>query len=158
MSEAIYSKILLPIDLGEPCTWEKPLPVVLNMVRNSGAHLDVLTVIPDMGMPVVGSFFPPDFEKKARSKAEEELQKWMAKYLPDDVDAEAWVSVGSVYHKIIKVAKRLGTDLIVMASHRPNMQDYLLGPNAARVVRHAPMDVFIVRSDCPPEAVDDKRQ
>jgi nucleotide-binding universal stress UspA family protein len=32
-----------------------------------------------------------------------------------------------------------------MGSHRPNMSDYLIGPNAARVVRHAPVSVLVVR-------------
>ena len=146
MADITYKKILLPIELGEPSSWQRALPAALDLARKHNAHLDVLTVIPDMGLPVVGSFFPPDFEKKARKQAEEALQAWMRENLPDDIDAEAWVSVGTIYDKILKVARRLGSDLIVMASHRPGMQDYLLGPNAARVVRHAPIDVFIVRS------------
>ncbi len=146
MTDIAYRKILLPIELGEPSSWQRALPAALDLVRKHGAHLDVLTVIPDMGMPVVGSFFPPDFEKKARRQAEEALWAWMEEHLPEDIDAEAWVSVGTIYDKILKVARRLNSDLIVMASHRPGMQDYLLGPNAARVVRHAPIDVFIVRS------------
>ena len=147
MTATGYKKILLPIELGEPSSWQRALPAALDMARKYGAHLDVLTVIPDMGMPVVGSFFPADFEKKARRQAEEAMKQWLEENVPDDVQAEAWVSVGTIYDKILKVAKRLNSDLIVMASHRPKMQDYLLGPNAARVVRHAPIDVFIVRSE-----------
>ena len=146
MSEVSIKRILLPIELGEPSSWEKALPVALDMARKHGAHLDVLTVIPDVGMPVVGSFFPADFEEKARAHAQEELARWLEQNVPEDVEAEGHVSVGTIYHKIIRAAEKLGDDLIVMASHRPKMQDYLLGPNAARVVRHAPVHVFIVRS------------
>jgi nucleotide-binding universal stress UspA family protein len=32
-----------------------------------------------------------------------------------------------------------------MASHRPELSDYLLGPNAARIVRHAKQSVLVVR-------------
>ncbi len=147
MTDIAYRKILLPIELGEPSSWQRALPAALALARQHGAHLDVLTVIPDMGMPVVGSFFPADFEKKARKEAEEAMKQWLDENVPEDVQAEAWVSVGTIYDKILQVAKRLNSDLIVMASHRPKMQDYLLGPNAARVVRHAPIDVFIVRSE-----------
>jgi nucleotide-binding universal stress UspA family protein len=35
--------------------------------------------------------------------------------------------------------------VIVLASHRPELKDYLLGPNAARVVRHAKCSVLVVR-------------
>ena len=146
MADVTFQRILLPIELGEPSSWEKALPVAVDICRKYDAKLDVLTVIPDVGMPVVGSFFPPDFEKKARAKAEEELKAWLDEHVPDDVEAEGHVSVGTIYHKIIRAAEKLGSDLIVMASHRPRMSDYLLGPNAARVVRHAPVHVFIVRS------------
>lgn len=42
-------------------------------------------------------------------------------------------------------ADKLGCDLIVLSSHRPEMRDYLIGPNAARVVRHAKQSVLVVR-------------
>ncbi len=47
--------------------------------------------------------------------------------------------------KILKAVEETGCDLIVMASHRPALKDYLLGPNAARVVRHANCSVLVVR-------------
>ena len=45
----------------------------------------------------------------------------------------------------LSVAKQISCDLIVMASHRPGAKDFLLGPNAARVVRHANCSVTVVR-------------
>ena len=146
MADVTFKRILLPIELGEPSSWEKALPVALGLARQHGAKLDVLTVIPDVGMPVVGSFFPADFEEQARAKAGEALRQWLDENVPGDVQAEGHVSVGTIYDKIIRAAEKLGSDLIIMASHRPKMRDYLLGPNAARVVRHAPVHVFIVRS------------
>ena len=35
--------------------------------------------------------------------------------------------------------------LIVMGSHHPELKDYLLGPNAAKVMRHADCSVMVVR-------------
>ena len=52
---------------------------------------------------------------------------------------------GTIYKRIIKSADELGADLIVLTSHRPETKDYLLGPNAARVVRHAKQSVFVIR-------------
>jgi nucleotide-binding universal stress UspA family protein len=54
---------------------------------------------------------------------------------------------GRVYDQIIEAANRVGADVIVMGSHRPELKDYLLGPNAARVVRHATQSVFVVRGE-----------
>ncbi len=52
---------------------------------------------------------------------------------------------GTIYQEILSAARKIEVDLIVMASHRPALEDYLLGPNAARVVRHADCSVLVVR-------------
>ena len=41
--------------------------------------------------------------------------------------------------------RKAEADLIVVGSHRPAMRDYLLGTNAARVVRHAHCSVLVAR-------------
>ena len=38
-----------------------------------------------------------------------------------------------------------GVDLIIVASHRPGLQDYFLGSTAAKVVRHAKCSVLVIR-------------
>jgi nucleotide-binding universal stress UspA family protein len=54
------------------------------------------------------------------------------------------VRAGNVYEEILKLADEIACDLIVMASHWPELKDYFLGPNAARVVRHANCSVLVV--------------
>ena len=44
-----------------------------------------------------------------------------------------------------------------MASHRPSLKDYLLGPNAAHVACHALCTVYIVREDEKPTPEADGR-
>ena len=146
MTELSYKRILLPIDLGHASSWKKALPAAMDMARLYKAHLNILTVLPDMGMAVVGSFFPENFEKEARKKAEKALETWLKENMPENADADAYVAVGTIYDEIIAVADKLKCDLIIIASHRSGMKDYLLGPNAARVVRHAKQDVMVVRS------------
>ncbi len=41
--------------------------------------------------------------------------------------------------------EEVGAERIVMASHRPELRDTLIGPNAARVMRHANASVLVVR-------------
>ena len=65
---------------------------------------------------------------------------------PPDVTYKSIARHGSVYKEILEVADSIGADLIVLTSHRPARSDYLLGPNAARVVRHAKQSVFVVRA------------
>ena len=59
--------------------------------------------------------------------------------------AKVAVRFGSIYREILAQAKEDKSDLIVIGCHRPDLADYLLGPNAARVVRHASCSVFVVR-------------
>jgi nucleotide-binding universal stress UspA family protein len=59
------------------------------------------------------------------------------------------VREGHVYHTILSVARDVGADLIVIASHNPVMADYLLGSVAARVVRHAHCSVLVLRDAGP---------
>ncbi|MFY2822514.1 universal stress protein, partial [Ruegeria sp. MALMAid1280] len=46
---------------------------------------------------------------------------------------------------ILHTAAEAGSDLIVIGAHKPDLKDYLLGPNAARVVRHSTVSVYVVR-------------
>ena len=52
---------------------------------------------------------------------------------------------GTVYQEILNVAEEIAATQIVMAAHRPSLADYLIGPNTARVVRHAKCSVQVVR-------------
>lgn len=51
----------------------------------------------------------------------------------------------TLYDAILKEADRIDADAIVVGAHRPQLRDYLVGPNAARVVRHARQSVFVIR-------------
>jgi nucleotide-binding universal stress UspA family protein len=55
------------------------------------------------------------------------------------------VRFGSIGHEILGAARERRADLIVMASHRPEMKDYFIGPNAAYVAQHAFCSVLVLR-------------
>lgn len=141
----MYKNILLTVDLNEASSWEKALPTAVECARTFGAKLTVTTVLPDFGMPAVGTYFPEDFEEKAMADLEKKLAAFCAEQVPKGVDVDHVVRNGGIYEEILAVAKERRCDLIVMASHRPELKDYLLGPNAARVVRHANCSVMVVR-------------
>ncbi|WP_371932559.1 universal stress protein [Pararhizobium sp. IMCC21322] len=46
---------------------------------------------------------------------------------------------------MVEYAESNGVDCIIIASHRPGLQDYFLGSTAARVVRHAHCAVHVIR-------------
>jgi universal stress protein F len=46
---------------------------------------------------------------------------------------------------IVEWAQANAVDCIIIASHRPGLQDYFLGSTAGRVVRHAQCSVHVIR-------------
>ena len=96
-------------------------------------------------MSIVGTYFDKSFEEKALREGAEKLKEFLDEHGPEDVAISPHIAHGTIYDEILRLANKLDCDLIVMASHRPELQDYLLGPNSARVVRHAKQSVFVVR-------------
>lgn len=143
----MYKTILVPVDIHQESSWKLALPVALEMAKAGNAKLLLFTVVPDFGMAVVGSFLPRDYAQKAFEHAEYELKAIARNNLPSGTDVTCYVRHGSIYKEINKAANKLGADLIVLTSHRPEVKDFLLGPNAARVVRHARQSVFVVRDE-----------
>lgn len=141
----MYKDILISVDLGEESSWKKALPTAIEYCKAFGATLHVVTILPNFGMSIVGGFFPEDFETKAMEKAKADLHAFVKQHIPSDVAVQHVVGHGTVYEEILRIADDIACDLIVMSSHRPELQDYLLGPNAARVVRHAKTSVLVVR-------------
>ncbi len=142
----MYSNILLPLDLNEESSWKTALPVAVDLARYYKAQLHVVTVLPDFGKSIVGSFFAKEFETEALERTREALEQFLDTQLPDDeLDVKGHIAHGTIYEEITSAANKLGTDLIVLSSHRPELKDFLLGPNAARVVRHASQSVLVVR-------------
>lgn len=140
----MYKHILLPVDLGDEASFKKSVPVAEKLADSFGAKLHVMTVVPDFGMSIVGQFFPKPHEKDMLAEAQRQLHVFTARYLPDR-KVQHIIGHGSVYQEILKMAGEIKADLIVMASNRAGLEDYLLGPNAARVVRHGRCSVLVVR-------------
>jgi len=141
----MFNKILLALDLGDPASYNRVLPVAQDLAERHNSELHVLSVVPSYSMPIVGSFFPEDFEKKALAAAKEKLAQVLGAQARPSLSVTGHVVNGAIYEEIIKGADKLGCDLIIMEAHRPEFKDFLLGPNAARVVRHAKQSVFVVR-------------
>jgi len=141
----MYKSILLAIDLDDTAACEKAKNTAVQLAEQNGADLHVVAVLPDFGMPIVGIHFEEGFMSKAIAGGQELLTAYVADNISTSANVQSHILQGTIYDEILKAADKTGSDLIVMASHRPALKDYLLGPNAARVMRHAKQSVFIVR-------------
>jgi len=139
--------VLCAIDISQPEIDKHVLKRAAQLAKMDGASMDVITVIPDYGLSIVGSFFDETHHKKVLAEATNTLNKFVSEVLGDEAnkDIRHLVATGSAYEQILNAANTAGTTLIVIGSHKPELSDYLLGPNAARVVRHSTCSVHVVR-------------
>lgn len=139
----MYKKILVPIDISHESSWRKAIPVAVELATTFGAQLFLMTVVRDLDASLV-SYYPPACQW-LHDNATEKLESVAKQWIPETLKLTRIVSDGSISRGITRTAEEHEIDLIVMASHHPEMKDYLIGPNAATVVRHANCSVLIVR-------------
>lgn len=139
--------VLCALDVSQPEHDARVLARAAELARMDEARLDVITVLPDYGTSMVGSFFTADFHDKAVEETRAALSDLVNEVVGAEADQQVRhiVSTGNVYEEVLRVAETDGAYLIVIGSHRPALRDYLLGPNSARVVRHASCSVYVVR-------------
>ncbi len=141
----MFKNILAAIDLTDESSWGKSIPTAVELCQSSGARLNLLTVIPDFGMSIVSQHFPKDYAKNAMAETLTKLGVFASEHVPDGIKRSLIVAQGTIYEEIIKAGNEVSADLIVVAAHGPSLKDYLLGPNASRVVRHFKRSVLVVR-------------
>jgi nucleotide-binding universal stress UspA family protein len=141
----MFKTILVPIDLEHPDSWDDTLAMGVDMAKRSGARLHLLTVI-NATPAIVSNYLPSGYEAETSKHAREALEAAAGK-LDVEGTVACHVKHGAPYVEILETADEVGADLILVESHRPGIRDYLLGTNAAKVVRHAKCSVFVLRVD-----------
>lgn len=141
------TSILCAVELNDLNLDRKVLTEAARLAALDGAQLDVVNVLPDFGESWVSGFFEEHHHEKAVEDTVSRLRDFCGEVLGEDCNADIRhvVATGSAYQEILKVATAASSDLIVIGAHKPDLKDYLLGPNAARVIRHSDCSVYVVR-------------
>ncbi len=135
----MYKNILVPVSLEADRNTQGAMAVAQALCDEGGSItcLHVLEQLPKYAT----EYLPAGHLEAARAEVVESL-----KSLVDGVDnASAVVVDGHSSRSILGHAENNDVDLIIVASHQPGMQDYLLGSTAAKVVRHAKCAVHVLR-------------
>lgn len=141
----MFDTILLTVDLNDLKGSERPAQAALRMAKDNGAALHVVNVVPDFGMSIVGSYFDKSHNKRILADAKRALEAWAKDRFKDFDPVTLHVDQGTIYDRVLKVAKEVDAKAIVVGAHKSQLQDYLIGPNASRIARHAMQSVFVVR-------------
>ncbi|MEC7762391.1 MAG: universal stress protein [Pseudomonadota bacterium] len=135
----MYKNILVPIAFDETRDSKTALEIA-HAISEDGAKITALHVVEEIPS-YVAQYLP---EGQMASNVHE-LEATLAEKINGEVGVDVVVIEGHAGHTIVDYAAKNGIDCIVVASHRPGFQDYFLGSTAARVVRHAPCSVHVVR-------------
>ena len=135
----MYNNILIPVLLDDDHEKHSAIQVAKTLAGDGTAFtvLHVMEVIP----AYVTAEIPSEVLANTRKEVEEGVSA-ISKELPNC----AGVTVsGHAGNAIVEYAKNHGIDCIVLASHKPGLQNYFLGSTADRVVRHAACAVHVLR-------------
>ncbi|NOD76645.1 MULTISPECIES: universal stress protein [unclassified Ruegeria] len=135
----MYHNILVPISFDAERDTSGPLKLA-QLLATPDAQVTLLHVVEHIPNYAI-SYMPPEYLTEARKAIQTELDE-LASQLPN---ARGLVIEGHSGRTILDWAEANKPDLIIMASHRPGMQDLLLGSTASHVVRHAGCAVHVVR-------------
>lgn len=135
----MYKNILVPIAFETGRDTMKSIEVAEGLVDEGGA-VTALHVIEEI--PSYVAQYLPEGQIAANFK---EIEDVLTRRLAEHSDISVKVIEGHAGHSIVDYATENKVDCIVIASHRPGLQDLFLGSTAARVVRHAPCSVHVVR-------------
>ena len=140
----MFTRILVPIDLAEP-----------QMSKLAARHAEGLAKVFDAEVRLVNvqsltpvkllDYLPQDFDETIRRGLESELAAVASQIDRPAARVSTALLFGPIYQMALAEAERWKSDLIVLCSHRPGMDRFLIGSNASAIVRHATCPVLVVR-------------
>lgn len=136
----MYTNLLVPVALDHREAAETAIKVAQGLCAKN-ARITLLHVI-ERVPPYAEHYLTPEIIEKNVSEAATQLAE-LASASGDAIATE--VVSGHAAQTILEHAEKAGSDCIVIASHKPGLEDYLIGSTAARVVRHATCAVHIIR-------------
>lgn len=141
------NSVLCAVDISHPGEDANVLKKAAQLAAMEDVQLDVITVVPDYGTSLVGGFFKEEHHAQMMEEAKKQLNAQVTNALGEAENAKVRhiITFGKTYEEVLNAAKKAGSTLIVVGAHKPDFADYLLGPTAARVVRHSKCSVYVVR-------------
>jgi universal stress protein F len=135
----MYSNILVPVAFDHERDTDRAFEIARKLCAKGG-KITAMHVIEQL--PSYASEYLTSVQIQG---ARTDIDKALRAKVGNAPDVDLVVVEGRSGHTILAEAEKRGVDLIVIASHRPSVQDYFLGSTAARVVRHAKCPVHVIR-------------
>lgn len=138
--------ILAPVDFSENA--EAAVQCAADLAQKFGAKLHLLHVVEAASF--VNDLRNVPFtlsDKQLEATARTELEALSTRFIDPGVQTSWTVKHGKGYQQIVKAAKQLRADMIVISTHGyTGLKHTIMGSTAERVVRHAPCPVLVLRA------------
>ena len=137
----MYARIIAAVDIAE-LAQARELLQDAKALLDAGGEIRLVHVLEDVPGYLLANL-PPDLAERRRAEAMVELRAMIDP--SQDIRIVPDLRQGAASGQIIQAAEDSGADLIMIASHKPGLRDYLIGSTAGRVIRHAGCSVLVKR-------------
>lgn len=146
----MIKKILVPTDCSDLS--KDALAYAITFAKQFEADLTLLMVAKNA--PISGfksnKILPENLYlqllEESNSYDKSSLKKFWDSFQENDIEAHLVILTGSPFNKIIKYAKQMDMDLIIMGTHgRTGIQHAVLGSVAEKVIRYSPTPVITIK-------------
>ncbi len=135
----MYTNVIVAVALDHSEHVDQAVGVA-RALASEGAKITALHVIDEIPSYVANNI-PAEILQGRKPAAEAEMKTTLG----EAADVNVAVVHGHAGRTILDYAEENGVDCIVIASHKPGLQDFFIGSTAQRVVRHAQCAVHVLR-------------
>lgn len=140
----MFKRILVPIDLTEQALTAQALSVAEALAKNFDSDMRLVNIQSLVPISMI-DYVPDNFDQSIRIGLQNEIAAVAAKCKRPPKRISTTILFGPVYQNILAEARDWAADAIIIGSHRPGAERFLIGSNASAVVRHATCSVVVVR-------------
>ncbi|WP_296761707.1 universal stress protein [Sediminimonas sp.] len=137
----MFTRIMTPVDLAHRDQLERALQCSADLASHYDVPVVYVGVTTEQPSPVAHT--PKEYAAKLDKFVAEQTEKHGIKGEAHAMAAHDPTT--DLDDALLKAVDEVGADLVVMASHIPNVFDYIWPSNGGKIAEHAKASVFVVR-------------
>ena len=141
----MFKKILVPIEVDYPDAARAVYQKAAVLAKQSGAEIQLVSVMPGFGMPIVASYISDEVRQEAKGRFKESVEQFIENNCDEKVSFS--IRTGKNWEEIIKAADKWGADLIVVYhNRRRDINEIFSNSCSQRVADNANCSVLRLRN------------
>lgn len=142
----MINKILVPVDIATLLTTQALCEAANEMASKFNAKVQIVSILPDYGTPLVASFFPEHAQDEIKEEMRKKLSALASQYFTNEVKV-AVLNSPKRATAILSAVEESKADLIMLGCRRKNSRNdqRLLGSTTQAVTDRAQCSVMVIR-------------